>query len=212
MKPKYGIDLFPEFNTLYSLIHQEVYDLNDSQLDYTSIQWQWSKWSIRNQLSHMASVIPRWLAIRWKTDLFPNDEHGFKDLNSIANSPSDRRLDDSIYWNLDSIMQILESWITISIKILEGKTERYLKSKTLGSPATPQWLLMSKAHKTGVSKTGASASRTMTLEATFRHLYFEEITHLFNIQRMKRAQNLDTKVLIPKVGYWMLDEWDRSEP
>jgi hypothetical protein len=52
----------------------------------------------------------------------------------------------------------------------------------------------------------------MTLEATFRHMYFEEITHLYNIQRLKRAQGLPTVVEVPRVGYWILDEWDRSEP
>ena len=54
MRLKYGIDVLPEFNDLYSLIYQEVQDLNDPQLDYTSTKWEWAKWSIRNQLSHMA--------------------------------------------------------------------------------------------------------------------------------------------------------------
>ena len=107
---------------------------------------------------------------------------------------------------------LLETWINLSIKILNEKTEEYLKSRTVGSPPTPQWLSMSKAHPRGVTAEGDPASRTMTLEATFRHIYFEETTHLFNIQRLKKAQNLDTKVAIPKVGYWMLDGWDRSDP
>ena len=212
MKSKYGIDIFPEFNTLYALIHQEVHNLNDQQLDYTSSKWEWSEWSTRNQISHMASVIPRWLAINWKNDLFPNDEHGFTNIDDIANSPYDRRLNDDIYWNLNSILEVLETWINLSIKILNEKTEEYLNSRTVGAPPTPQWLSMSKAHPRGVTAEGDPASRTMTLEATFRHIYFEETTHLFNIQRLKKAQNLDTKVTIPKVGYWMLDGWDRSDP
>jgi hypothetical protein len=45
-----------------------------------------------------------------------------------------------------------------------------------------------------------------------RHLYFEEVTHLYNVQRLKRAQGLPTVVVVPRVGYWVLDGWDRSEP
>ncbi len=44
-----------------------------------------------------------------------------------------------------------------------------------------------------------------------RHIYFEEITHLFNIQRLKRAQGLPTSTELPRVGYWALDGWDVSE-
>ena len=46
----------------------------------------------------------------------------------------------------------------------------------------------------------------MTLEATIRHVYFEETTHLYNIQRLKRAQGLPTVVDIPRVGYWVLPD------
>ena len=52
----------------------------------------------------------------------------------------------------------------------------------------------------------------MTIEATLRHIYFEETTHLYNIQRLKRAQGLPTLVEVPRVGYWVVDGWDRSEP
>ena len=52
----------------------------------------------------------------------------------------------------------------------------------------------------------------MTLEATMRHIYFEEITHLYNIQRLKKAQGIPTNSVVPEVGYWILEGWDRSEP
>ena len=51
----------------------------------------------------------------------------------------------------------------------------------------------------------------MQLEGSIRHVYFEEITHLFNIQRLKRAQGLPTVSDLPKVGYWTLGGWDISE-
>ena len=51
----------------------------------------------------------------------------------------------------------------------------------------------------------------MLLEASMRHIYFEETTHLFNIQRLKRAQGLSIVSELPRVGYWTLDGWDISE-
>ena len=43
-------------------------------------------------------------------------------------------------------------------------------------------------------------------------MYFEFVTHLYNIQRLKRAQGLTAVVKLPGVGYWVLPGWDRSEP
>lgn len=207
-----GSLLFTEFVSLPDLVKSEVSNLSDTQLNYTSNKWEWSEWSIRNQLSHMASLIPRWLVVRWGNDLFPDGEHGIENLASITNSPSDRRLDDELYWELKDILYMFEKFVDLARKVLEEKSTEYLRSRVVERNATPQWKSMSRAHPHGVTVTGDPASGTMTLEATFRHIYYEEITHLYNIQRLKMAQNLPILVDIPKVGYWMLDDWDRSEP
>ena len=98
---------FPEFDELYCLIRTEITGLSEKNLDYQSNKWDWAEWSIRNQLSHMASLIPRWLITRWGHILFPTGNHGFEDLEGITNSPSDRRLDDSTYWDIEVILPIL---------------------------------------------------------------------------------------------------------
>ena len=45
-----------------------------------------------------------------------------------------------------------------------------------------------------------------------RHIYFEQTTHLYNIQHLKMAQGLPAAVDLPRVGYWVQNGWDRSEP
>ena len=78
---------------------------------------------------------------------------------------------------------------------------------------TPQSRQMWKAHHSGVRQDPKDVNKVwVDLEFTFRHLYFEQIPHLYNIQRLKRAQGLPTKVQIPNEGYWTLPDWDRSEP
>ena len=98
-----GTELFPEYATLYDLIAPEVEGLTDKQLDFESDRWEWSKWSIRTQLSHMGAVIYRWLAVRWGETLFPHGEHGVEDLTVIADA-ADRRLDSERYLEIEDVM------------------------------------------------------------------------------------------------------------
>ena len=120
--------LFPEFDELYCLILSEITGLSEKNLDYQSNKWEWAEWSIRNQLSHMASLIPRWLISRWGHILFPNGDHGFKNLEGITNSPSDRRLDDSIYWDTDLILPILCKSIALIQNVLETANLEFLQA------------------------------------------------------------------------------------
>ena len=46
-----------------------------------------------------------------------------------------------------------------------------------------------------------------TLEGSFWMLYYEVLTHLYTIQRLKRAQGLLTRVVLPRVGYLTLPEY-----
>ena len=48
--------LFPAIEKkIYQMVEKEVAGLKDDLLDFESQRWGWSKWSIRRNLSHMAS-------------------------------------------------------------------------------------------------------------------------------------------------------------
>lgn len=206
-----GSDLFPEYDTLYDLISNEVVGLSDQQLDFRSEQWSWADWSIRVQLSHMASLIYRWVVIRWGDTLFPDGSHGIDNLDLIANSDFDRRMDDNVYHDVSDILKKLEEGIDLVQRILSERNVGFLRSHTLVQDQSPQWALMIKAHPTGITPCREPDKGLMQLEASLRHIYFEEITHLFNIQRLKRAQGVNIKSNLPQVGYWTIDGWDISE-
>ena len=91
-----AINFFREFETLYSIIASEIVDLTDEQLDYTSDNWEWAGWSIRNQVSHMSLLILRWLVSRWGSTIFPLGDHGVANIEKLSQSKSDGRLDDDI--------------------------------------------------------------------------------------------------------------------
>ena len=206
-----GSALFPEFDTLYELIANEVEGLTDEQLDWTSEEYGWSEWSIRMQLSHMASLIYRWLILRWGDVTFPHGEHGVQDVNGLAASPYDRRMDETKYYELPVILTKLREGIDLARRVLSERNVGFLRAHSVTVTLNESWGLMIKAHPTAVTPTEDSSTVTMLMEGSIRHVYFEEITHLFNIQRLKRAQGLPTASDLPRVGYWALDGWDVSE-
>ena len=203
--------LFPEFDSLYDLIANEAHRLTDEQLDWTSDDYAWAEWSIRNQLSHMASLTYRWLILRCGDTLFPDGEHGIADIRSIADSPSDRRLDDSKYWELPVILDMLNEGIQLAQQVLSERTLGFMQSHSVTSEASASWDLMLQAHPEGITISEDKTMRIMRYDAMIRHIYFEETTHLFNIQRLKRAQGMPTVSEVPRVGYWAVDGWDISE-
>ena len=203
--------LFPEFETLYDLIAPEVEGLTDEQLDWTSDKWEWAHWSIRRQTSHIASLLYRWLVVRWVDTVYPDGDHGVEDVEGVAVSANDRALDVR-YHDMDVILGKLREGIELAQLVLTEHTAGFLRSNTLVTPYDARRVFVNGAHPHGITMDAEAGTETTTLEATFRHMYFEETTHLYNIQRLKRAQGLPTVVEVPRVGYWMLDGWDRSEP
>jgi hypothetical protein len=206
--------LFPQYESeLYQMMAGEVEGLTDEQLDFESDRWEWSKWSIRRNLSHLASGDFRWLVVRWGDQLFPGGPPDIEDLDSIVNSPFDRRLDETRYWAVADILKKLREGLDLSLSILSRETVASIREKEIPNPRAGLWALFSNAHPRGVRPDPDNQGQVLiSLEATFRHRYYEYITHLYNIQRLKRAQGLPARVQIPFEGYWALPGWDRSEP
>ena len=206
-----GSALFPEYDALYELIANEVEGLTDEQLDWTSDDYGWAEWSIRVQLSHMASLIYRWLILRWGDVTFPDGEHEVEDVDGLAASPFDRRMDETKYYDLPVILSKLQEGIDLTRRVLSVRNVGFLRAHSVTVTLNESWGLMIKAHPTAVTPTEDPSTVNMQMEGSIRHVYFEEITHLFNIQRLKRAQGLSTVSNLPRVGYWALDGWDISE-
>ena len=206
--------LFPQFETeLYRLITTEVDGLRESQLDFESERWEWSKWSIRRNLSHVASGDFRWFLIRWGPQLFPNGLPEVGDPDILSSPRYDRRLDEDQYWDVDDIKGKLRDGLAMCWSILSGETVGSLRSKELEMSGGGAWANYPQLYPRGLRQVPGDPSLFyVTLEATFQHRYYEHITHLYNIQRLKRAQGLEAVVEVPFEGYWALPEWDRSEP
>lgn len=202
--------LFPSYWRVDSLIRDEVVELSDEVLDWTSDRWGWSLWSIRQQTSHMVSVPLRWLIGMWGDQIFrdewPVSEERYDSLNS---KEFDRRLDDRVFWEIEDILGALNEVIGISRQVLVDTTIARARSIRVERRVHEQWKLMRTVHPEGVSENPETGEMSvMDLVATFRHIQNEFYTHLFNVQRGKIALGIEPIVKLPDAGYHPASGWD----
>jgi len=210
-----GTGLFPQYGPdMYAMVASELEGLTDEQLDWSSDQWEWAEWSIRRQLSHMSSFVKSWLLVRWGDQLFPNGTSHLGEMAEYDRSAGGAWLNEERFWDLSVLLEQWESSIDLALNVLEAETVASMRGKQVSAPGASEfWKLAVPAHATGVSYDPADPdSIILTLEGTFRHIYYEFTTHLYNVLRLKRAQGLTTSVDIPREGYWVMSTWDRSEP
>jgi hypothetical protein len=211
--------LFPQFESgLYRMAASEVAGLSDEQLDFESAKWGWSEWSIRRHLSHMASGDIRWFWQRWGRALFPGGlPPGLpspEELDALSESKYDRRLDEDLYWDVAVILEKLRQGQALAHAILSNETAGSVRTKESERVDNGQWPSLYDAHPSRCMRRDSQdpTRAWLTLEFTFRHRYFEHITHLYNIQRIKLALGLTTAVEVPMEGYLALPGWDLSTP
>ena len=207
--------LFPQFGPkLYDMLDSEVKGLTDQQLDWKSDRWDWSTWSIRLQVSHMVSFIRSWLLQRWGDQLFPQGTAHLGNLADFPRSSSGPFLDESRFWQIEDLLGQIDGSMKLAQHVLSSETVGSLRLKAVSVPGTSEfWRAAAPAHSVGFEPDPKDPELIrLTLETTFRHMYYEYITHMYNIQRLKRAQGISTTAQVPSEGYWVLSDWDRSEP
>jgi hypothetical protein len=204
--------LFPVYWQMDSWVRGELEGMSDAALDWESQAWGFAGWSARRQASHMASLVYRWLAVRWAPQIFPGGAPVTDaELAAIDSPDYDRRMDETVYWDLGKILSRVDAAVDMARSVLSRVTIEEARAMHVRRGGSDQWGLMATAHPRGVSFADDGTPTMLDLEATFRHMYFEYVTHLYNVQRMKRALGLDAVVRLPGEGYWALDDWDHTE-
>ncbi len=69
--PNAVAELSAQFGDFGPLIAAELERLTEDQLDWSSDRWEWANWTIRNNVSHMASLMIRRPLMRMADALFP---------------------------------------------------------------------------------------------------------------------------------------------
>ena len=203
---------FPLFGEYEAMVAGELEGLTDAQLDWTSPNWGWSGWSIRNNISHVASHLFRWYILRWGDQIFPDGIPHRDEVDYLAALPH-RQLDKEQWWEIDLILGKLGEAIEMVHGILARETMESLREKTieLESPGFFDQIA-DRYPGTLLPHPKSPSLRIFTLEGCFHHSEGELVTHLYNCQRLKRTQGLTARVELPKIGYWTLPDWDTTEP
>ena len=212
----------PNFDELRRLVESELQGLNEQQLDFTSKSPDWAHWSIRRQISHMANCVYFWLVGRWG-ELLWNEVSPDSELVEIALSRHDydRMLDPSKYQSISSLLRMLNRSYDLINEVAGRETIKSISSKKLTlrlelnakvgkseESAHHLWDRFGSFHTGGITQDPSDPHTwTFTLEATLKHLYFEQLSHLRTIQRLKKKQGLRTTKRIPRKGYLQLDRF-----
>ena len=201
---------------------REVQGLTEAQLDFATPapapEWLW--WSIRRQASHMARVCFLWWFVIWDDRVWDGHPPPVHDLPGVLNmppagQPTSSQLNPATYRTMDAILARLDEGLALTQAVLERHTvaqaQQLTTTLTPASHVQPIMGLLQQAHPQGFAPSPTDAAQwIVSLEGTGRHLYFEALTHLYNIQRLKRAQGLSACVDLPRVGYYVLPGWDND--
>ena len=207
-------DIYPTFSAFHRMVAEEIEGLTDQQMDWESDQWEWAVWSIRRDISHIASHLFRQYLLPkyWGDVLFPDDKPFQQDLHDLAALPT-RRLHEDRWWSTEAIMEKLDQGLALVQSIMARETLESIRQKTIVYDTEPGYNHLAHWYPgTCWPHPELPGHWVMTLEGSLHHSECELITHLYNIQRHKRAQGILARVPLPPIGYWTLKDWDRSEP
>jgi hypothetical protein len=199
------------FTDIYRPIEHEVAGLTAAQLDYTSEQWDWAKWSIRKNLNHMAFVGWAWFNDRWKMQLPSNSAVAY--FTELTAKRQDEQRDLLNTLDASALLDRFRQSIVVILTVLSKETPESMRTRWLSIGAAGFMAQVAGAHPTGIAPDSEHPGQwRISFEASLRHIYYELTTHCYNIQRLKRAQGLKTTTKTPTEGYHTLPSWDKSEP
>jgi len=218
MHPDQNVVVWPDYGEFYDWLCQEVAGLRDEHLDFDNQdptqEWMW--WSIRRQVSHMAWDLLLIMRRRCHMFLWPQGNIPRPidwEAHRLSSMQFDRRLDETLYWDMATLLDKVKlgvEWATQVVRTVPVDTLRATQSRHRG---TPFWRHVMQVIPRGVWIDAQDPTQIhYTLEASLWMLYWEVLTHLYTIQRLKRAQGLAVQVTLPQVGYLTLPEYTGDTP
>ncbi len=216
-----GRSVFPEIARLPAMYAAELEGLTGEQADRKRPDKGWGLWSIREIVSHVASVPYRWLLVRWGPALFggdlPRDQ-------ALADEVSSGRMLDfgRVHETADLLAAVRDAyeltWEVLGTMTLGAMRKHETTNRVPfdavrepGGESVRAWRVevTLKAHPNGIWIDPEDPEVFhFNLEYTFRHLLWEGLSHLRSIQMHKQAEGLPVRETIPEVGYIPIVGWD----
>jgi hypothetical protein len=215
-----GRSLFPDYARIAGMYEREVEGLSGERLDAEQPEKSWGKWSIRKQVSHIASVHYRHFLGNWGETLFGGNLP--RDRSLIDTGGADRSLDPALFYEMPVLLAALKDGTALVWDILAEETLGSMREKKLS-----RIIRMDERFSTGDSRMAYTENLTLkahpgtywrdendlelfhfTLEFTFRHVLWEGFAHLKTIQAHKEAMGLPLVNDLPEEGYLKILKWE----
>ncbi len=209
-----SIGAMPPFRRLVDWLSAEVVGLTGPQLDFDDPhpdrEWMW--WSIRRQISHIAWDALVFTHRRCAHLLWPDGD----DPEPIVwahhhlgpEMKYDRVLDEDLYWEVPDLigrMQIGIGWLE---QVVAENSIEDLRADQTTIRGTYFWEYVIQVLARGA---GPDPDRPgflrYDLEGSLWMVFYEMLTHIRSIQRLKEHQGLDLAQDLPRVGYLRLPEY-----
>ena len=204
----------PTYRLLVDWLVSELEGLSDDQLDFDDLhpdrEWMW--WSIRRQVSHMAwdcLIFPhrRCADLLWPDGDIP-EPISWSDHRLGPKATWDRVLDEDRYWDIPDLLAKLElgiGWLTRAVSENSIETLRSTMESVRG---TPFWAYVIQTLPRGAALVDDPPGHILyDLEGSLWMVFYENLTHIRTVQRLKTAQGLPLAVELPRVGYLRLPEY-----
>jgi hypothetical protein len=204
----------PTYRLLLDWLKPEIAGLATAELDFDDDhpdrEWMW--WSIRRQVSHMAwdsLIFPRrrCVDLLWPDGNVP-EPIDWADHRLGPRAKWDRVLDEDRYWQIPDLLDKLELGIGWLTRAVEETPIEVLRATEESVHGTPFWAYVIQTLPRGAQPVDdPPAHIRYDLEGSLWMVFYELLTHIRTVQRLKLAQGLTLAVDLPRVGYLRLPEY-----
>ena len=218
-----AVGAMPPYSRLLTWTQDEIEGLTSAQLDlddqHPEREWMW--WSIRRQVSHMAWDALVFTHRRCATLLWPDGNDPapvvWEHHHLGPSMKYDRMLDEDLFWEIPDLLEKLQLGLSWLERVVTEQSIDTLRATHESVRGTYFWRYVIQTLPRGA---GPDPDRENVirydLEGSLWMVFYETLSHIRTIQRLKLHQNLPLVVELPRVGYLRLPEYwgetDRNGP
>lgn len=210
-----SLGAMPPYRRLIDWIETETAGLTPDQLDFhdTSPDNEWMWWSIRRQVSHIGWDALVFTSRRCGSLLWPNGEMprpiAWED--HLMGSPEckwDRVLDEDKYRTIPELIAKIDIGIGWLERVVTEQPIAALRADLTSVRGTAFWQYAITTLQRGAGEDPErSGYLRYSLEGSLWMVFYEMLTHVRSIQRLKQHQGLSLAQDLPRVGYLRLPEY-----